>query len=104
MSDPLARWLHTLIASERHGGRTIRTDESTVVLYDCPQWSDSHSHALCGRFPDADVTIMPSESSLSGFIVVVRSHRDATVSAWILATLLAFAVLLATGRHILTHG
>jgi hypothetical protein len=104
MSDAIANFLHTLVASGRHGGRTIRTDESTVVLYDCGRWSDAHSDAICARFPCTDVSILPSHSSLSGFIVVVRSCRDAAVVTWVLATLLLMAALFASGRHLLAQG
>ncbi len=33
--DTLVWWIMQLIYSERHGGRTLCTDENTVVLYDC---------------------------------------------------------------------
>jgi hypothetical protein len=103
MADALQRHLHVLIASEKRGGRTIRTDENTVVLYDCCQWSDAHSRALASKFPCAEVSILPSQSSLSGFIVVVRSSRDPVVWAWILGVLALLGALVASLRHIVIH-
>lgn len=104
MADALQRHLHALVGSERHGGRTIRTDEATVVLYDCCQWSDAHSRNLSNKFPYAEVCILPSQSSLSGFIVVVRSTKDPVLCAWIVAVLALLGGLAASFRHILVHG
>lgn len=104
MADALQRYLHTIVGSEKHGGRTIRTDEATVVVYDCCQWSDAHSRALSNRFPCAEVCILPSQSSLSGFIVVVRSSRDPVVCAWILGVLALLGCLIASLNHIIMHG
>ncbi len=42
--DALKRWILKLIDSDRHGGRTLSTDDTTVVLYDCGVWSDAHTH------------------------------------------------------------
>jgi hypothetical protein len=104
MADALQKYLHTLINSERHGGRTIRTDEATVVLYDCGQWSDAHSRALTTRFPYAEVSILPSHSSLSGFTVIVKSSRDPVLCSWVVAVLILLGGLMASVRHILVHG
>lgn len=100
MSDKLAGYLKALINSDKHGGRTIQTDESTVVLYDCGHWSDAHSEALCDAFPCAEVSIMQCLGSLSGFIVVVRTKRDASAFVWVLTLVAGAALLLATCRHV----
>lgn len=102
--NTLPQFLLHLIDSNRHGGRTIRTDESTVVLYDCGQWSDAHSQAVRDRFPECEVEIMQSDGSLSGFIIVVKSHRDLSAYSWITATFVVLVMMLMTMRHIVREG
>jgi hypothetical protein len=102
--NTLPQFLLGLIDSARHGGRTIRTDESTVVLYDCGQWSDAHSSALRTRYPECEVEIMQSDGSLSGFIVVIKMHRDATAYAWVTGTFVVLALMAVTVRHIISTG
>jgi hypothetical protein len=99
--DTLPQFLLRLIDSDRHGGRTIRTDDSTVVLYDCGQWSDSHSQVVRDRYPECEVHIMQSDGSLSGFIVMVKAHRDLSAYSWALGTFLVFCMMLMTVRHML---
>jgi hypothetical protein len=102
--DALSRFVLRLIDSNRHGGRTILTDDNTVVLYDCGHWSDTHSQAIRERYPECEVEIMPSDGSLSGFIVVVKAHRDQSINSWIMATGVVFALLMMTTHHILKEG
>lgn len=102
--NTLPQFLLRLIDSNRHGGRTIRTDESTVVLYDCGQWSDAHSQAVRDRYPECEVEIMQSDGSLSGFIIVVKAHRDLSAYSWITATFVVLVMMLMTMRHIIREG
>jgi hypothetical protein len=102
--DTLPKFLLRLIDSDRHGGRTIRTDESTVVLYDCGHWSDAHSQALHARYPECEIEILQSDGSLSGFLVVVRIHRDASVYSWLTGTFVVLALIGVTVRHIVSTG
>jgi hypothetical protein len=102
--DTLPQFLLRLIDSHRHGGRTIRTDENTVVLYDCGQWSDLHSQAVLSKYPECEVEIMSSDGSLSGFIVVVKVHRDHSTCSWVTATFSVFALMIMTMRHITRDG
>jgi hypothetical protein len=85
-------WLSKLI-SDRHGGRVVKVDEQTVVLYDCGLWTDAHSRAVNERYPECDITIMQSHTSLSGFIVVLRVI-DSSILKWntLLITLLGLTV------------
>ena len=99
--NTLPQFLLRLIDSNRHGGRTIRTDENTVVLYDCGQWSDAHSQALRDRYPECEVEIMQSDGSLSGFIVVIKTHRDLSAYSWITATCVVLVLLFMTVRHMI---
>ena len=102
--NTLPQFLLRLIDSNRHGGRTISTDESTVVLYDCGQWSDTHSQAVRDRYPECEVEILQSDGSLSGFIVVVKAHRDLSVYSWVTATFAVLVMMLVTLRQIVREG
>jgi hypothetical protein len=102
--NTLPQFLLRLIDSRRHGGRTIRTDENTVVLYDCGQWSDTHSQALLSRYPECEVEIMSSDGSLSGFIVVVKVHRDLSTYSLVTATFVVFVMFIMTMRHMARDG
>ena len=77
----------------------MRTDEQTVVLYDCGVWTDAHSQAVKARYPECDITIAQSQGSLSGFIVVFKLHRDRSLYTWVTATAMVFALLLITARQ-----
>jgi hypothetical protein len=98
--NTLPQFLLKLIDSNRHGGRTIRTDESTVVVYDCGLWSDTHSQVLRNRYPECEVEILQSDGSLSGFIVVVKVNRDQTTFSWITVTLVVLVLMGMTVRQI----
>jgi hypothetical protein len=97
--DSLPRWLLRLIESERHGGRTLCTDDNTVVLYDCGVWTDSHTQAVHAKYPECEVVVMQSNASLSGFIVVFKLHTDRSVYAWGTAVVLSLALILLTARQ-----
>jgi hypothetical protein len=99
--NTLPQFLLRLIDSNRHGGRTIRTDENTVVLYDCGQWSDAHSQVVRDRYPECEVEITQSDGSLSGFIVVVKIHRDLSAYSWITATFVVLVMIIMTVRHMI---
>ena len=102
--NALPQFLLRLIDSHRHGGRTIRTDENTVVLYDCGHWSDAHSQAVRDCYPECEVELMQSDGSLSGVIVVVKIHGDHSVYKWVTATLVVLVILLMTVRQIVREG
>jgi hypothetical protein len=97
--DTLQPWLLRLINSNKYGGRTMRTDEQTVVLYDCGVWTDAHSQAVKAKYPECDIAITQSLASLSGFIVVFRMHRDRSLYTWVTATGVVFGLLLLTARQ-----
>ena len=100
-NNGLPKFLMNLIQSHKYGGRTVRTDENTVALYDCGVWSDAHSSAVRDRFPECEVNILQSGSSLSGFIVVVKMHKDYSVYSWGTVLLGVFVSLILTGRQML---
>ena len=98
--DTLARWIMKLINSERHGGRTLCTDENTVVLYDCGVWTDTHTQLVHNKFPECEVVIMQSQASLSGFIVVFKISADMSVYTWVIVCAVGFLLFLLTARQI----
>lgn len=99
--DGLPKFLLRVIDSDRYGGRTIRVDEATVILYDCGVWSDAHSQAVHARFPECELSITPSSASLSGFVVVAKMQRDVGAVWWGMVVCAVGAVIFATGRHML---
>jgi hypothetical protein len=97
--DTLQSWLLKMIDSDRYGGRTMRTDEQTVVLYDCGVWTDAQSQAVRSKYPECDIAVTQSQGSLSGFIVVFKLHRDRSLYKWVTATVVVFGILLITARQ-----
>jgi hypothetical protein len=97
--DSFQAWLHRTINSERYGGRTVRTDEQTVVLYDYGTWTEGHSRAVRAKFPECDIAITQCQASLSGFIVLFKLKRDRSLYAWITATAVVLALVLLTARQ-----
>jgi hypothetical protein len=98
--DSLPRWILRMINSDRYGGRTMRTDENTLVLYDCGVWTDTHTQAVKSKYPECDIAVMQSQASLSGFIVVFRIHRDTSLYAWVTATVVILTLFLITARQL----
>ena len=99
--DSLPKWILKIIHSERYGGRTLCTDENTVVLYDCGVWTDAHTHMVHCKYPECEVVVMQSNASLSGFIVVFKLCTDRSVYTWVAAAVLGVALILITARQIM---
>lgn len=97
--DTLQAWLHRTINSDRYGGRTVRTDEQTVVLYDCGTWTEAHSRMVRAKYPECDITVTQCQASLSGFIVVFKLNRDRSLYTWITATAAMLVILIVTARQ-----
>ena len=100
-ADRLPRYLLQLIQSGHYGGRTLRTDESTVVLYDCGLWSDAHSRCVRDRFPECEIFVQPSQGSLSGFIVVFKMRSDRLTYVWASLTAAVLVGMALTARQVL---
>jgi hypothetical protein len=92
--DTLPSWLLKTIDCDRYGGRTMRTDEQTVVLYDCGTWTDAHTRAVRSKYPECDITVTQSQASLSGFIVVFKLRRDRSLYRWVSAWIALFLLVL----------
>ena len=99
--EALSKFMHRLVESERYGGRTILASEDTVIMYDCGTWSDAHSQAVHVKFPECEISILPSSASLSGFMVLAKIHKEKGLFWWTMAACGAAAFILATARHML---
>ena len=99
--DSLSKYILTIIQSDRYGGRTIRTDETTVILYDCGVWTDAHSHAVYQRYPECSISIVQSQASLSGFMVVFKMEIDRAVKTWMIITVFMIVVMFFTARQMM---
>lgn len=66
----LQKFLHKNLHLQRTGGSVFHRDTHTVILTDHSVWRSEDSKLIETRFPNVDVSIMASEASLSGFVVV----------------------------------
>ena len=89
--EPVRGFVSRLILTDRYGGRFIQRDEETLILYDVPSWGEDQTAAVRGRFPECDISMQAHSGSLSGFIVVIRSHSGR--GAWLWATTLGLAMI-----------
>ena len=81
--DKEKRFITQMIQMDVFGGRVVQKDPQTLVLYDVPAWGDVQSHSVRSRFPSCEVSYMSSQSSLSGFIIVIKKHESAQVATWL---------------------
>jgi hypothetical protein len=99
--ERLSKYLMKVVESDKYGGRIICVDENTVVLYDCGSWSDIHSEVVHSKYPECEISITPSSSSLSGFVVIAKIHKDKGVFRWVMIAFFLLAVFFSTARHML---
>jgi hypothetical protein len=72
-------FLRKLCDTTFEGGRVVRGDSDTIVLYDVPSWPGTRTDALRQRFPHCDIDVHQAQnSSASGFVVVVSMHDPVT--------------------------
>jgi hypothetical protein len=100
--DSLQRTLLRLIQSDQYGGRIMRTDERTLILYDCGLWTDTHSQYVANRFPSVHITITPSNASLSGFIILFEAG-DSTAYRYASLLMAMLLLLFLTARQFLAN-
>lgn len=100
--EALPGFVLNLVQSERHGGRTLRTNEHTLVLYDCGFWADTYSTLVKDAFPEVDISIQVSQGSLSGFVVVFHLMSDRSAYLWVALSVALVMVVLLTARQMLT--
>jgi len=86
--DSVERFMRTLTHMERNGGRIVRRDDRTLLIYDLSQWSDDQAHALRRRFPECEVQCSANTHSLSGFVVLIRRAHVSCAPCWAAVLLL----------------
>ncbi|KAJ1483623.1 hypothetical protein T484DRAFT_1747006 [Baffinella frigidus] len=91
-------FLRKLCDTTFEGGRVVRGDSDTIVLYDVLSWPGARTDALRQRFPHCDVDVHQAQnSSASGFVVVVSMHVFVTVCTTFVTVLATVVAALFTG-------
>lgn len=68
---PWHRYPKGLAPRKRRGGGAMYAYDTCIVV-DCSQWLDVMASYTKARFPDVDIRVVHSASSLSGFCVVMK--------------------------------
>jgi hypothetical protein len=66
----LENGLRSLLDVDRRGGRLFQRDNNTVILVDCNSFTSEQIECLQTVYPHLHVTVLQSEASLTGFLVV----------------------------------
>lgn len=77
----LRTFLSRRLDLERTGGVLFARDDHTLILADTGTFTSSHAALLQTVFPHISFSVVSSESSASGFIVVFGCNRDSD-RAW----------------------
>lgn len=91
--------------AERNGARVAHNTEHAVMVIDCPIWTTENASLLSYLVPDAEVEIMRSSDSLSGFVIrITRARRGvpwplSRLAAAASACFVACLLLLSTTRR-----
>ena len=97
-------YVHTLVQTNRFGGRLVERDADTLLLYDVSTWGDVQAEAVRRRFPACDIACLASTTSLSGFIVVIHQKCHPTTTLWTTALgLMCVGVCLAMWHLLCMH-
>lgn len=64
--------LRSVLDVDRRGGRLFQRDDETVILVDCSSFTSEQIECLQTVYPHLRVTVLQSEASLSGFLVVFQ--------------------------------
>ncbi|NBX17189.1 MAG: hypothetical protein EBR09_07480 [Proteobacteria bacterium] len=73
----LERCLHRVLEIDRRGGRLFQRDNETVVLMDCNNFSSEHIECLQIVYPQLMVTVVQSDTSASGFLILFQLASSA---------------------------
>lgn len=82
----------------KQGARVIVSHDHTLLILDCPIWTERSTRKIKHAFPDVDVEVESTEHSLSGFVVILHrgkagaKHVSMACFAGVLAVLLYVAV------------
>jgi hypothetical protein len=66
----IQKYLSRRLELERHGGTIFARDEHTLILADTGKFTSSHAALLQTVFPHVTFSVVPCDSSTSGFIVI----------------------------------
>lgn len=77
---------------ERHA-RVVQDSSLAIYIYDARAWPKEANRLLLLSVPNAEVSVMASAASLSGFVVVVQEGRQ----GWQLQAALAVLLLALCG-------
>lgn len=68
----LERGLRSVLDVDRQGGRLFQRDNETIVLADCSRFSSEQIECLQTVYPHIHTTVLQSEASLSGFLIIFQ--------------------------------
>ena len=82
----------------KSGARIVVSHDETLLILDCPLWTEKCTRKIKHAFPSVDVEVESTEHSLSGFVVILHrgkagaKHVSMACFAGVLAVLLYVAV------------
>ena len=90
-SDRVSPFIYELCRMDRFGGRCLRLDGSSWEVLDVQQWTEDHATALRHRFPRVSAKVVANCTSLTGFSILLQTHRasHAWTSLLVCATMIA---------------
>lgn len=97
-TSKLLRFLTKNLELKRNGGVLFVRDESTLILSDVYTVSNESLKTIETNFPQVTITVMSSESSRSGFLVIIGCGQEKD-NAWqrsVLRLWMHFAFFLGT--------
>jgi hypothetical protein len=68
----LERGLRGVLDVDRRGGRLFQRDSETIVLMDCNSLTSGQIERLQTAYPHLQVTVLQSEASASGFLILFQ--------------------------------
>jgi hypothetical protein len=99
----IMQFVQKAMSTNRLGGRVSQRDASTIVLYDMSTWGDAQSDTLRSSFPECEISLMVSSSSMSGFIVIIKRHSRHVESLWAAAFVLMGLAVVYTGNAVYSN-
>jgi len=75
-TDRLRRFLQSRLNLQRTGGVLFVRDVETLILADTADFSSTHAKLVETAFPHVRFSVVPCDSSASGFIVVFNAAQD----------------------------
>jgi hypothetical protein len=97
-TSKLLRFLTKNLDLKRNGGVLFVRDESTLILSDMYTMSNENLKNIEAHFPQVTITVMSSEGSRSGFLVIIgcRQEKDKAGQRSVLRLWMHFAFFVST--------